>query len=338
MTVILFFRTTAPTAPQTPMAWPQGQAHAQVPPMAYAPQPMYMNPGGMPQHPFFANQQFWAPPYPQQPPVGMHMPMNGFQGYPGMFPGHPNMQQWQQMPANGQMGQNGNPPRVHRVHINLRLIFSVIVIAIALLSQGSSPNWYFIVTAAVAYAFMNGWFMPRARQPAAPNPQQNGQANAQAQNQPYRGAADGAAANQNRNPVAAPAGVPGAAAPPRGAFAMDGAGAGGAAAPGAARAADQQNQEHNPAFDRLERDPPALGANNVPAMLRYDWRHHTGVVGEVLGFVCPLVFSLWPSWDPSILGDHPDVIRRRQAEALLQQQQAQQNQGVPPLQPDAPAN
>jgi hypothetical protein len=73
-------------------------------------------------------------------------------------------------------------------------------------------------------------------------------------------------------------------------------------------------------------------------MLRYDWRHHTGVVGEVLGFVCPLVFSLWPSWDPSILGDHPDVIRRRQAEALLQQQQAQQNQGVPPLQPDAPAN
>lgn len=67
-------------------------------------------------------------------------------------------------------------------------------------------------------------------------------------------------------------------------------------------------------MDNLEQMEEANPANNVPSILRYDWRHHRGVVGEILGFFCPLVFSLWPSWDPSVLGDHPDVIRRRREE------------------------
>lgn len=67
---------------------------------------------------------------------------------------------------------------------------------------------------------------------------------------------------------------------------------------------------------------------NVPRILRYDWRHHRGLLGEVLGFVCPLLFSLWPTWDPSILGDHPDVVHRRQEE----QQRAQAAGGDAPAQ------
>lgn len=92
-----------------------------------------------------------------------------------------------------------------------------------------------------------------------------------------------------------------------------------------------RQQERN-GFDDMEVDPNAANWENVPSVLRYDWRHHTGVVGEVLGFFCPLVFSLWPSWDPSLLGDHPDLIRRRQEE-----QQQQQNAAAPQQQQDAPA-
>lgn len=232
---------------------------------------MYMQGGAPPMNPFYAQNPQMQPWMRQfgQPGVAMHM--NGFAGYPGMYPGQIPQFQWQQVPINA---QNVNPPRIHRVQINLRLVFTLIVVGIALLSQSGAPNWYLICTLLAMVAFMNGWIPglgPRAQRPAA----------AQANN----GAAG--AAGQGQQAAAQ----------------------GGAAAQGA-----PQNAAPNAAVDDPDREqlPPE---QHVPALLRYDWRHHTGVVGEVLGFVCPLVFSLWPSWDPSILGDHPDIVRRQQQEA-----------------------
>lgn len=111
---------------------------------------------------------------------------------------------------------------------------------------------------------------------------------------------------------------------------------GGAAANGAnganggAAANNGGNGAPRNGFDDLEHDANNEDAHaGVPAILRWDWRSHHGVTGEVLGFFCPLLFSLWPSWDPSILGDHPDLVRRRQEEA---------NNNAAPGAPGAPAN
>jgi hypothetical protein len=48
-------------------------------------------------------------------------------------------------------------------------------------------------------------------------------------------------------------------------------------------------------------------------------------VGEVLGFFVPLVFSVFPSWQP----DYDAIEQRRRA-----RQQQQQQQQQPPAQPD----
>lgn len=85
----------------------------------------------------------------------------------------------------------------------------------------------------------------------------------------------------------------------------------------------EQNFPDQGGFDRLERNN-AQG-DSVPAILRYDWRVHHGIAGEILGVICPFFFSLWPTWNPSILGDHPDLIRRRQAEQAEEERRRNEN-------------
>jgi len=205
-------------------------------------------------------------------------------------------------------GMNAGAPHAHRLHVqvNLRYLFGGAILALLVLIQGG-PNSYYWSALIMTLAFL--YFRPRAARQQQQQPINLNQANNNNNNNAQHPNPNANPNNMNNNPQQNQANANG-------------------------------RQERN-GFDDMEHDPHAGNWDNVPAVLRYDWRHHTGVVGEALGFFCPLVFSLWPSWDPSLLGDHPDLIRRRQQEAAAaaaasssssssSSSQQQQQQQAPP--------
>jgi hypothetical protein len=216
----------------------------------------------------------------------------GQAGYPGMFA---QPFQWQNQPgmagAPGMAGQQ--PPMIRRYHfrINLRYLFLAVLLFFLIAISGSANSTFYTLILLGAAWLYMRLPGGRRDRPQGAGNAQNGAAVPPNQNQPN------APANQNQN----------------------------------------QNQNQNPnraarnGFDDLVEDQAQAEWLTVPQVLRYDWRVHRGILGEVLGFVCPLIFSLWPSWDPSILGDHPDVIRRRQEEE-------QRAQAAPENTGPAPAN
>lgn len=233
-----------------------------------------------------------VPQFNQQVPPHFHQPQQqAFQGYPGNAFPHGFMPGM--MPNQQPMQQQQQPAvRMRVARINLSWMFGALLLAIFVLIQGG-PNAYLYSAILITVAFL--YMRPRG------------------------GAQQGNAAAPNGNDAGGGNGV---------------AGGNGAAGNQLNRDA-QRNGNGNGngnGFDDLEHDPNiGEDVHSVPSILRYDWRHHRGPLGEILGFVCPLLFSLWPSWDPSILGDHPDVIRRRQ-----DAQNPQNN--APPAPAPAPAN